>query len=56
MAEHQVKKTSCQFCTNVCGVLVHVEDGKVVRIEGNREHPLTRGFVCERVRDRKSVV
>ncbi|RLC94391.1 MAG: hypothetical protein DRI39_03035 [Chloroflexi bacterium] len=50
MPDQQVKKTSCQYCSNMCGVLVHVEDGKVVRIEGNREHPLSRGFVCERTR------
>ncbi len=34
----------------MCGVLVTVEDGQVVSITGNREHPLTRGFNCERAR------
>ncbi len=50
MGEQTVKKTYCQFCSNVCGVLVTVEDGKVVSIKGNPENPLSRGFVCERVR------
>jgi thiosulfate reductase/polysulfide reductase chain A len=48
--QHEVKKTSCAFCGNLCGVLLHVEDGKLVKIEGNREHPLSQGFMCERGR------
>jgi len=48
--QRQVKKTVCAFCTNLCGVLVHVEDGKIVGIEGNQGHPLSQGFVCERIR------
>ncbi len=50
MGEQTVKKTYCQFCSNVCGVLITVEDGKVISIKGNPENPLSRGFVCERVR------
>ena len=45
-----IKKTHCQFCSNMCGVLVHTENGKVMDIRGNPDHPLTRGFTCERVR------
>ncbi len=48
--QREIKKTVCTFCSGNCGVLVHVEDGKIVKIEPNREHPLTRGFVCERNR------
>ena len=48
--QQEVKRTVCAFCTNLCGVLVHVEDGKVVEIEGNPQHPISQGFVCERVR------
>ncbi len=46
----EVKKTCCQFCSNMCGVLVTVEDGKVVSIRGNPDHPMSHGFVCERAR------
>jgi len=28
---------------------VHVKDGKVVKVEGNKENPISRGHVCERV-------
>jgi len=50
MPEQLVKKTNCQFCSNMCGVLVTVEDGKVASIKGNPDHPLSRGFMCERLR------
>ena len=29
-----------------CGLLVHVEDGKIVRIQGDPDSPLNRGTVC----------
>ncbi len=45
---HEIKKTACQFCAALCGVLVHVEDGKVVKIEGNKDQFLSHGFTCER--------
>jgi anaerobic selenocysteine-containing dehydrogenase len=48
MVQRAVKKTVCGYCANLCGVLVHVEDGNIVKIEGNPEHPLSQGFTCER--------
>jgi anaerobic selenocysteine-containing dehydrogenase len=39
-------RTCCQGCHPECGVLVHVEDGKVTRIEGDPAHPGSRGFIC----------
>ena len=46
--QREIKKTVCTFCTSNCGMLAHVEDGTIVKIEPNREHPLSRGFTCER--------
>lgn len=40
--------TICEMCFWRCGVLASVADGKVVRVEGNPEHPLTRGRLCAR--------
>ncbi len=31
-----------------CGVLAKVQNGKVTRIEGNPQHPLTQGRLCAR--------
>ncbi|MGI5940015.1 MAG: molybdopterin-containing oxidoreductase family protein [Thermoleophilia bacterium] len=42
----QVYKSTCRMCHGGCGVLVHVEDGKVVRIQGDRDAPLNKGRLC----------
>jgi len=38
------------FCARMdhggCGLLVHVEDGQIVRVEGDPESPLNRGTIC----------
>ncbi|MFC2028207.1 molybdopterin-dependent oxidoreductase, partial [Chloroflexota bacterium] len=50
MGNLATKKAMCTFCANFCGVLAHIEDGRVVKIEGNPENPLSHGFICERSR------
>ncbi|WP_410512677.1 molybdopterin oxidoreductase family protein [Paenibacillus sp. BR2-3] len=37
-------------CPDTCGLLVHKENGKIVKIEGNPQHPITRGAICNKVR------
>ena len=38
-------------CPDACGVLITVteEDGRAVRIQGDPNHPVTRGFLCAKV-------
>jgi anaerobic selenocysteine-containing dehydrogenase len=40
----------CRICGPLCGTAVDVEDNKVIRINGDPEHPLTRGFTCPKGR------
>lgn len=35
-------------CHGTCGVLAHVKNGKLVKIEGNPEHPWNQGRICAR--------
>ncbi|ARF17137.1 molybdopterin-dependent oxidoreductase [Sporosarcina ureae] len=37
-------------CPDQCGLLIHKEDGKIVKIEGDPEHPVTKGSICNKVR------
>jgi anaerobic selenocysteine-containing dehydrogenase len=37
-------------CWDSCGFLVTVEDGKVTKVEGNPDHPITQGKICGRGR------
>ena len=41
-----VVRSHCRICHGGCGVLVHVKEGKVVRIEGDPESPISRGTLC----------
>jgi len=42
--------TACPHdCPDACSVLVTIEDGRATRIEGNPDHPVTRGFLCGKV-------
>ena len=36
-------------CPDACGVLITVEDGRAVKIQGDPAHPVTRGFLCAKV-------
>jgi anaerobic selenocysteine-containing dehydrogenase len=36
-------------CPDTCATLVHVENGRAVRIAGDPDHPFTAGFLCAKV-------
>ena len=42
----EIRKTTCYMCACRCGIDVHLRDGKVRYIEGNRDHPVNRGVLC----------
>ena len=46
----QVVHAACPHdCPDACAVLITVEDGRATRIQGDPEHPITRGFLCAKV-------
>lgn len=42
----KIYRSACRMCHGGCGVLVHVKDGKVVKIKGDPESPLNKGKIC----------
>ena len=42
----EVKTTTCYMCACRCGIRVHLKDGKVVYIDGNKDHPVNKGIIC----------
>ncbi|MCY9663992.1 molybdopterin oxidoreductase family protein [Paenibacillus alginolyticus] len=38
-------------CPDQCGLLLHKEAGKIVKIEGDPNHPVTQGAICNKVRN-----
>jgi anaerobic selenocysteine-containing dehydrogenase len=42
----EVAYTTCYMCACRCGIKVHLKDGSLRYIEGNRDHPVNRGVLC----------
>ena len=50
--ENGIVPSVCSLdCPDQCGLLVHKEDGKIVKIEGDPDHPVTKGNICNKVRN-----
>jgi anaerobic selenocysteine-containing dehydrogenase len=42
----RVARTTGYMCACRCGIDVHLKDGRVRQIEGNRDHPVNKGVLC----------
>src|SRR5437867_8585005 len=40
--------TVCRECPGGCGVIARNRDGRVVKLEGNPDHPVNQGALCAR--------
>ena len=43
-------QTVCGICSGTCGISLVVKDGEVSAIEGDRDHPVSRGYLCPKGR------
>lgn len=41
-------RTTCPYCGTGCGLLAHVADGRLERVEGDPLHPVNRGATCQK--------
>ena len=46
----KVVKSTCRMCHGVCGVLVHIQNGRVVEITGDPDCPTSCGYICPKGR------
>ncbi len=44
--ETKIVKTCCRACIHNCGVLAHVRNGRVVKLEGDPDYPMSKGAMC----------
>ena len=42
------KKTACILCSVNCGIEVLVEDGRIAKIKGDKSHPVSEGYACQK--------
>jgi len=48
MVTDGVVRSTCGLCYGGCGVLVHLKDGRVVKIEGDPNSPINKGRYARR--------
>ena len=48
MSEVTRHPSICRFCTTGCPVVVDVQNGRAIRVVGNRNSPSYDGFCCTR--------
>lgn len=44
-----VRVVCAHDCPDMCSLVAHVDNGKVVRVQGDPDHPYTAGFACGKV-------
>ncbi len=42
------QQTACILCSVNCGIEVKVDDGHIAKVRGDRAHPGSRGYACEK--------
>ena len=38
-------------CPDTCAMVYEIEDNKLISVKGNKDHPMTRGTLCVKVKD-----
>jgi len=46
VAADKLVRSTCGICQIGCGILAHVDKGRVIRIEGDPQSPLNKGALC----------
>lgn len=47
-APKTIKKTFCRVCEPACGLLAEVQDEQLIRLRPDKDHPISKGFVCNK--------
>ena len=45
-----IVQTTCGMCFSCCGILVHIKNGKAVKITGDPENPINKGSICPKAK------
>jgi anaerobic selenocysteine-containing dehydrogenase len=45
---HKGQQTACILCSLNCGIEVDVEEGRLTRIRGDKSHPMSEGYTCQK--------
>lgn len=48
MSAPKLHPTACNLCYANCGILVEVNDGHIAKVRGDKDHPASRGYLCNK--------
>ncbi len=48
MTNVEQKPTFCRICEPLCGMVATVEDGRLVSLRPDKDHPVSAGFACQK--------
>lgn len=48
MLEKKIRFSCPLDCFDACSMIATINEGKVIKIEGDKDHPFTQGFVCKK--------
>ncbi|MCF0157210.1 MAG: hypothetical protein HUJ83_01685, partial [Veillonella sp.] len=50
-------KSVCPYdCPDACGLIVTVDNNRIVKVRGNREHAFTRGALCSKMTHYEKII
>lgn len=54
----EIRRTICDICAPVhhCGIDAYVKDGKVIKLEGTKEHPYNKGNLCTKGQSNRAYI
>ena len=44
----EIKRSYCGLCHPRCGLLLEIENGRIIKAKGDPDHPISRGRICSR--------
>ena len=42
------KKTACIICSINCGLEIKTENGRITKVKGDKDNPVSQGYICEK--------
>ena len=48
MTSSRTHATACILCSRNCGLLVETTGDAITRIRGDKDHPISRGYICQK--------
>ena len=42
------KKSACIICSLNCGLDIKTDAGRIIKIKGDKSHPISQGYICEK--------